>query len=96
MNFSCFPAFLIRSFLICAICVIRGQTLFAGDDKTVRDASGAIVSTSQKTATGTTARDASGAVTEHRSTRKNTDGSQTVTVRDASGKVIRTEEKKKK
>jgi YD repeat-containing protein len=70
---------------------------FAGDDKSgvIRDANGQIISRVDRTATGTTARDAAGAVTEHRSSQKNTDGSQTVTVRDASGKVIRIEEKKR-
>lgn len=81
---------------LCVLCVLCVSS-FAGDDKSgvLRDANGRIISRVDRTATGTTARDASGAVTEHRSTRKNADGTRTITVRDAAGKVIRTEEKKR-
>lgn len=76
--------------ILCILCVLR-VSLFAGDDKIVRDPSGNIVARIDRTATGVTVRDVAGNVIESRQRSGNT-----LTVRDGSGAVIRTEDKARK
>jgi YD repeat-containing protein len=84
--------FILRIVLVSSFCLL--PSAFA-TDKTVRDASGAIVERRSATSTGETVRDAAGAIVERRQATKNADGTVTVTVRDSSGNLIRRETVKK-